>query len=101
MLVFPADRLSSDRDVEFQHLSLNRSELFRTWGRGLGMSKLATTKTVTSFAAATIALLLASPLVSSPAGAGSITRMSSFAYDATSGLLIQEVVEPDQPSLRL
>jgi RHS repeat-associated protein len=29
------------------------------------------------------------------------TRSSSFAYDAASGLLIQEVVEPNTPSLRL
>ncbi|HWE20362.1 MAG TPA: hypothetical protein VG758_24825, partial [Hyphomicrobiaceae bacterium] len=29
------------------------------------------------------------------------TRTSSFAYDATSGLLTQEVIEPDTPALRL
>lgn len=29
------------------------------------------------------------------------TRTSSFAYDATTGLLIQEIVEPGQPALRL
>jgi hypothetical protein len=33
--------------------------------------------------------------------AGTGTRTSSFAYDATSGLLTQEVVEPGTPSLRL
>jgi YD repeat-containing protein len=38
---------------------------------------------------------------SSTAFAGSGTRTSSFAYDATSGLLTQEVVEPGTPSLRL
>src|SRR5262245_61329293 len=39
-------------------------------------------------------------LAASPAAAGSLTRTSSFAYDA-SGLLTQEVVEPDTPALRL
>ncbi|CCD94777.1 hypothetical protein BRAO375_3690005 [Bradyrhizobium sp. ORS 375] len=33
--------------------------------------------------------------------ATSITRSSSFAYDSASGLLTQEVVEPDTPALRL
>jgi RHS repeat-associated protein len=38
---------------------------------------------------------------SSTALATSITRSSSFAYDAASGLIIQEVVEPGTPALRL
>jgi RHS repeat-associated protein len=38
---------------------------------------------------------------SSTAMALSITRSSSFAYDAASGLITQEVVEPGTPSLRL
>ena len=38
---------------------------------------------------------------SSTALATSITRSSSFAYDAASGLITQEVVEPGTPSLRL
>jgi RHS repeat-associated protein len=39
-------------------------------------------------------------LMSGSAWAGTIARTSSFAYDA-SGLLTQEVVEPDTPTLRL
>ncbi|MES5484933.1 RHS repeat-associated core domain-containing protein [Bradyrhizobium sp. INPA03-11B] len=46
--------------------------------------------------AVALALLLASPAFA----AGTITRTSSFAYDAQ-GVLIQEVVEPDTPALRL
>jgi RHS repeat-associated protein len=38
---------------------------------------------------------------SSTASATSITRSSTFAYDAASGLITQEVVEPGTPSLRL
>jgi RHS repeat-associated protein len=38
---------------------------------------------------------------SSAALATSITRSSSFAYDAASGLITQEVVEPGTPALRL
>ena len=38
---------------------------------------------------------------SGTAFAGTGTRTSSFAYDPTSGLLTQEVVEPGTPSLRL
>jgi RHS repeat-associated protein len=38
---------------------------------------------------------------SSTALATSITRSSSFAYDAASGLITQEVVEPGTPALRL
>src|SRR5215470_14299925 len=33
--------------------------------------------------------------------ASSATRSSSFAYDAASGLITQEVVEPNTPALRL
>jgi RHS repeat-associated protein len=40
-------------------------------------------------------------LLSSTVWASSVTRTSSFAYDPASGLLTQEVVEPDTPSLRL
>ncbi|WP_246741468.1 RHS repeat-associated core domain-containing protein [Bradyrhizobium aeschynomenes] len=47
--------------------------------------------------AAVIALTLAAPAWA----ASSITRTSSFAYEAASGLLTQEVVEPDTPALRL
>ncbi|WP_142249226.1 RHS repeat domain-containing protein [Bradyrhizobium sp. UNPF46] len=39
--------------------------------------------------------------MSSAAWASSVTRTSSFAYDGASGLLVQEVVEPDTPALRL
>ncbi|WP_315754389.1 MULTISPECIES: RHS repeat-associated core domain-containing protein [unclassified Bradyrhizobium] len=35
------------------------------------------------------------------ADTSTITRSSSFAYDAATGLLIQEVIEPDTPALRL
>jgi RHS repeat-associated protein len=56
------------------------------------MSKIATSSVVTA-----IALLLSSPSWAS----SSITRTSSFAYGPTSGLLSQEVVEPDTPTLRL
>src|SRR6266700_8451947 len=38
---------------------------------------------------------------SGAAFAASGTRSSSFAYDTTSGLLTQEVVEPNTPALRL
>jgi YD repeat-containing protein len=54
------------------------------------------TKIVTSSLAAAVAMLLASPV-----WASSITRTSSSAYDASSGLLVQEVVEPDISALRL
>ena len=37
----------------------------------------------------------------SPEWASSVTRTSSFAYDSASGLLVQEVVEPDTPALLL
>lgn len=36
-----------------------------------------------------------------PASAASATRTASFAYDPATGLLIQEVIEPDTPALRL
>lgn len=39
--------------------------------------------------------------VAAPAAATSITRTSSFAYDPNTGLLIQEVVEPNNPALRV
>ena len=55
-------------------------------------------KTITTlYGAAALAFVLCSPA----SAASSITRTSSFAYDAASGLLTQEVVEPDTPSLRL
>ncbi|MGJ5037601.1 MULTISPECIES: RHS repeat-associated core domain-containing protein [unclassified Bradyrhizobium] len=54
-------------------------------------------RTVLPQVAAVIALALAGPAWAS----SSITRTSSFAYDAASGLLTQEVVEPDTPALRL
>jgi RHS repeat-associated protein len=55
-------------------------------------------KTITTLCgAAALALVLCSPA----SAASSITRTSSFAYDAASGLLVQEVVEPDTPALRL
>ncbi|WP_315770063.1 MULTISPECIES: RHS repeat-associated core domain-containing protein [unclassified Bradyrhizobium] len=47
--------------------------------------------------AAVMSLVLAGPAWA----ASSITRTSSFAYDAASGLLTQEVVEPDTSALRL
>ena len=51
----------------------------------------------TSSVAAAVAAMLSSPAWAS----SSITRTSSFAYDAASGLLTQEVVEPDTSALRL
>ncbi|MGJ4945586.1 RHS repeat-associated core domain-containing protein [Bradyrhizobium sp. HKCCYLS1011] len=58
-------------------------------------------KTVTRIVVPSVVAAIAL-LVSSPGWASSsITRTSSFAYDAASGLLTQEVVEPDTPSLRL
>jgi RHS repeat-associated protein len=52
--------------------------------------------------AAAILAVCASAAWSSGALAGtSITRSSSFAYDPNSGLITQEVVEPNTPSLRL
>jgi hypothetical protein len=54
-------------------------------------------KFASAWAAASIGLALASPAWAS----SSITRTSSFAYDAASGLLTQEVVEPNNPALRL
>lgn len=53
-------------------------------------------KIAKSSAAAVVAVLLSSPVWA----ASTITRTSSFAYDG-SGLLNQEVVEPDTPTLRL
>jgi hypothetical protein len=56
----------------------------------------AMTKVTMSSAAAAIAVMLSSSVWAS----SSVTRTSSFAYDA-SGLPIQEVVEPDTPAMRL
>jgi RHS repeat-associated protein len=36
-----------------------------------------------------------------PSGSSTLTRTSSFAYNSSTGLLTQEVVEPNTPSLRL
>jgi RHS repeat-associated protein len=55
-------------------------------------------KTITTLCGAAA---LAFVLSGSASAASSITRTSSFAYDAASGLLNQEVVEPDTPTLRL
>jgi RHS repeat-associated protein len=55
------------------------------------------TRTVIPSVTAAIAMLL----TSSAWAASSIARTSSFAYDSASGLLTQEVVEPDTPALRL
>ncbi|MGJ5176511.1 RHS repeat-associated core domain-containing protein [Bradyrhizobium oligotrophicum] len=45
---------------------------------------------------------LASMLASSPSWAAStVTQATSFAYDAATGMLIQQVVEPDTPAFRL
>ena len=57
------------------------------------------TKAVTWVAAA--AVVVSAVAGSGAALASSGTRTSSFAYDAASGLLTQEVVEPDTPALRL
>jgi RHS repeat-associated protein len=51
--------------------------------------------------ATAIVALCVSAAWSSTALATSITRSSSFAYDAASGLITQEVVEPGTPALRL
>jgi RHS repeat-associated protein len=51
--------------------------------------------------AAAILALCVGTAWSSTALALSITRSSSFAYDAASGLITQEVVEPGTPALRL
>ena len=47
------------------------------------------------------AAILCALFGSNAALAASGTRSSSFAYDTTSGLLTQEVVEPNTPALRL
>ena len=49
------------------------------------------------------ALLLAVCVLSlsMPAQANPVTRSSSFAYDTTTGLLTQEVLEPNQTAYRL
>jgi YD repeat-containing protein len=50
----------------------------------------------------TAAIALGGLVMAAPAEATtSLTRTSSFAYDAATGLLTQEVVEPNTPSLRL
>jgi len=55
-------------------------------------------KTITTlFGAAAFAFIVSSPA----SAASSVTRTSSFAYDAASGLLTQEVVEPNTSALRL
>lgn len=45
--------------------------------------------------------LLGALAFSTPAFAASATRVSAFEYDATSGLLTKEIVEPDQTQFRL
>jgi RHS repeat-associated protein len=55
------------------------------------------TKIVTSSVAAIIAVMFSSQVHAS----SSLTRTSSFAYDPASGLLTQEVVEPNTSALRL
>jgi YD repeat-containing protein len=50
----------------------------------------------------TAAIALGGLVAAAPAGATtSVTRTSSFAYDAATGLLTQEVVEPNTTALRL
>jgi YD repeat-containing protein len=49
----------------------------------------------------TAAIALGGLIAAGPAGADIITRTSSFAYDAATGLLTQEVVEPNTTALRL
>ena len=39
--------------------------------------------------------------LSLPAWGASVTRVSSFEYDSTTGLLVKETIEPDQPQYRL
>src|SRR5262245_8991663 len=53
--------------------------------------------------ATALMLSLAAAVVCSEAALAqaSATRTSSFAYDANTGLLTQEVIEPDTPALRL
>jgi len=41
------------------------------------------------------------PAAAAAGGPTSLTRTSAFAYDAASGLLTQEIIEPDIPDLRL
>ena len=55
------------------------------------------TKTTIPSTAAAIAVMLSSPVWAS----SSVTRTSSFAYDAASGLPIQQVIEPSTSALRL
>ncbi len=55
-----------------------------------------TTQRLTAAALAMAGLLGASPVL-----AASATRSSSFAYDAASGLVNQQVIEPNTPALRL
>lgn len=51
--------------------------------------------------AAGVAFVALGSVIALPATADTITRTSSFAYDATTGFLVQEVVEPDDPAYRL
>ena len=55
------------------------------------------TKAVAAYLAMTVAIMLSGTAKAQT----SVTRTSSFTYDAASGLPIQEVVEPDTPTLRL
>ncbi|MGJ4973111.1 RHS repeat-associated core domain-containing protein [Bradyrhizobium sp. HKCCYLRH1073] len=51
---------------------------------------------------ATLASTLASMLASGPSWAAStVTQTASFAYDAATGMVIQQVVEPEAPAFRL
>jgi len=45
--------------------------------------------------------LLLGPALASPAHAATQTRTSAFEYDASSGLLTKEIIEPDNPALCL
>jgi RHS repeat-associated protein len=63
----------------------------------LGLGNKQMNKIATSSLAAAVAVMLSGQAWAS----SSITRASSFAYDAASGLLTQEVIEPDTPALRL
>lgn len=48
-----------------------------------------------------LTFFLGAVLITAPALAGTVTRTSAFEYDSVTGLLIKEIIEPDNAQLRL
>jgi len=70
-------------------------------GEHMGQVLARVTRAVLPRSTGAMALAAALIGIASPAAATTITRTSSFAYDPDTGLLIQEVVEPNNPALRV